>query len=100
MRFCYSASRGTILLFFFFEFGPVIQQEMSFKDISFLELWCPICSAERNQLCNFGRVRHQYFSEIIVNLNQWFGRFLKRHFISGSQADHVFGGVEPFVQNW
>ena len=29
-----------------------------FKDISYLELWWPFCSAERNNLglCNFGRV--------------------------------------------
>ena len=26
---------------------------MSFKDISYLELWRPFCSAERNHLCNF-----------------------------------------------
>ena len=30
---------------------------MLFKDISYLELWWPFCSAERNNLClcNFGR---------------------------------------------
>ena len=28
---------------------------MSFKDISFLELWLPFCSAEQNHLCNFAR---------------------------------------------
>ena len=26
---------------------------MSFKDISYLELWRPFCSAERNHLWNF-----------------------------------------------
>ena len=35
-----------------FEFGSVVQ-EMSFKDISYLELWRPFCSAEQNHLCNF-----------------------------------------------
>ena len=30
-------------------------QEMSFKGISYLELWRSFCSAERNHLCNFGR---------------------------------------------
>ena len=46
---------------------------MSFKDISYLELWWPFCSAERNQLCNFRR-RHQEekFCEIVLNLHQWF----------------------------
>ena len=28
---------------------------MPFKDISYLELWWPFCSAEQNHLCNFGR---------------------------------------------
>ena len=35
-----------------FEFGSVVQ-EVSFKDISYLELWRPFCSAEQNHLCNF-----------------------------------------------
>ena len=35
-----------------FEFGPVVQGEMRFKDISYLELWRPFCSAEQNHLCN------------------------------------------------
>ena len=28
---------------------------MSFKDISYLELWWPHCWVERNHLCNFGK---------------------------------------------
>ena len=35
------------------KFGPVVQEEMSFKDISYLEL----CSVDWNHLCNIGR-RH------------------------------------------
>ena len=31
----------------YFEFGPAVQDEMSFKDISYLELWMPFSSAER-----------------------------------------------------
>ena len=43
--------------------GPVVQ-EMPFKDISDLQLWWPICSAEWNQLCDFGRGNHKkYFCE-------------------------------------
>ena len=38
----------------YFEFGPVIQ-EMSFKKISYLELWQLLSLAQRNHLCNFGR---------------------------------------------
>ena len=38
---------------------------MSFKDISYLELWQPFCSAERNDFCNFGRGHHkEQFFEI------------------------------------
>ena len=39
----------------FFELGPVVQEMMSFKDISFLQLWWPFCLREQNNLCNFGR---------------------------------------------
>ena len=38
---------------------------MLFKDIPYLELWQPFYSAEREQFC-----------EIILNLSQWFKRFL------------------------
>ena len=46
-------------------------QEMSFKDISYLELWQHLCSAVRNHLCNFGRRHHkEQFCEVIFNLDQ------------------------------
>ena len=32
---------------------------MSLKDISYLELWQPLCLVERNHLCNFGRRHHE-----------------------------------------
>ena len=48
---------------------------MLFKDISYLELWWPICSAEQNHVCNFGRGYYEeQFCEIILNLDQWFRR--------------------------
>ena len=48
---------------------------MSFKDISYLELWWPLCSVEPNHLCNFGRMHHEeYFCENILNLDKWFRR--------------------------
>ena len=37
------------------EFGPEVPKEMSFKDISYLDLWQPLCSADLNHLYNFGR---------------------------------------------
>ena len=56
-------------------FGPVVQEEMSFKDSSYLELWQPFCYAERNHLCNFGRgYQEEQFCEIILNLDQCFRR--------------------------
>ena len=48
---------------------------MSVKDISYLELWLPLCLVEQNHLCNFGRRHHEeQFCEIILNLDQWFRR--------------------------
>ena len=52
-------------------------EEMLFKDISYLELWQPFCSAKRNHLCNFGKRRYEeQFCEIIQNLEMSFKRFL------------------------
>ena len=39
----------------YFEFGPVVQEETSYKDISYLEFW----QTEQNSLCNFGRGYHE-----------------------------------------
>ena len=62
------------------------------KDISYLELWWPLCSAEWNHLCNFGRVYYQeQFCEIILNLDQWFRRCLSKILLNWSS------GI-PFVQ--
>ena len=49
----------------YFEFGPVVQVEMSFKGISYLDIWQPFCSAECNHLCNFGR---GYYADKSVKL--------------------------------
>ena len=48
---------------------------MSLKDISYLELWQPLCSVEWNHLCNFGRRHHEeQFCDIILKLDMWFSR--------------------------
>ena len=74
-----------------------VGEEMSLKDISYLELWWPFCSAEWNHLCNFGRgYQEEQFCEIILNLEQWFRR--RRHlkdFLSGALAALLFGGAKP-----
>ena len=50
---------------------------MSFKDISYLELWQSFCSAKLNHLCNFGRAfTEEQFCEINLNSDQWFRDFL------------------------
>ena len=53
----------------------MVQKKMLFKDISYLELWQPFCSADQNHLLNFGRRYHEeHFCEIILNLDEWFRR--------------------------
>ena len=48
---------------------------MLFKDISYLELWQPLCLVKWNHLCNFGRRHHEeQFLEIILNLEKWLKR--------------------------
>ena len=65
--------RNSSVKLFFSEFRPMVMEEMLFKDISYLELWQPFCSTERNHLCNFGRECYEErFCEIILNLGQWF----------------------------
>ena len=49
-----------------------------FKDISYIELWQPSCSAELNHLGNFSRGHYEeHFCEIILNLEQWFRRIFR-----------------------
>ena len=52
-------------------------REMSLKDISYLELWQPLCLMEWDHLCNFGRGYYvEQFCEFILNLDQWVRRCL------------------------
>ena len=56
------------------KFGPVVQ-EMSFKNISYLELWQPLCLVDWNHLCNIGRRHHEEQPcEIILDLDKCFRR--------------------------
>ena len=65
---------------------------MRFKDISYLELWRPLCLMERNNLCNFGRHHVEQFCEIILNLDQWFRRR------SCLKIFLIWSSCGPFVQ--
>ena len=80
----------------------MIQEEMSFKDNSYLELWLSLCSTEQNLLCNFGRGHHEeQFCEIILNLVQWFRKkSCLRYFLSRALAALLFSRMEQFVQFW
>ena len=76
------------------KFGPVVQEEMSCKDISYLELWWPFCYAEQNHLCNFGRgYQEEQFCEIILNLEQCFRRR------SCLKIFLIWSSGSPFVQH-
>ena len=86
----------------YYEFEQVVQEEMPFKGIFYLEHWQPFCSAERNHLCNFGRGnQEEQFCEIILNLGHWFRRrCLLKDLLSGALATLLFSGAEPFMQFW
>ena len=62
----------------------MVQEEILFKDISYLEIWWPLCLAEQNIRANLVEGIIQ-FCEIILNLDQWFRRrchlFLIKSFI-------------------
>ena len=63
-------------------------QEEIFNDISYLELWPPFCSAERNHLCNFG---WGYQEEQLCELFFEFGSVNQqempfKYFLSGALA--------------
>ena len=81
-------------------FVPVVKEEMLLKENSYLELWWPFCSGECNHLCNFGRgYQEDQFSEIILNLDQWFRRRCHlKDFLSVALAALLFSGAEAFVQ--
>ena len=44
------------------------------KDISYLELWQPLCSVDWYHLCNIGRHHGEQSCKIILNLDQWLRR--------------------------
>ena len=72
---------------------------MTFKGISYLELWHPFCLVECNNLCNFGRGYYEeQFCEIILNLGQWFRRCHSKDFLSGALAALLFDEAEPCMQ--
>ena len=79
----------------------MVQEEMPFKDSSYLELWHPFCSPEQNHLCNFGRgYQEEWLGEIILNLDQWLRRrCLLKIFLIWSSGGPC-SRAEPFMQFW
>ena len=67
------------------KFRSVVQEEMSFKDISYLELWWPICFVEWNHCAisvkSIMRNNSVKLFWINLNLDQWFRRRCRTHFI-------------------
>ena len=60
------------------------------QKISYLQLWRPSCSVERNHLCKIERGHHgEHSCEVICNLDQWFRRKcpLKKKFTDGRMHD-------------
>ena len=79
-------------------FEPGVQEEMSLKDISYLELWQSLCSVKQDHLCNFGRRHHGpnsvklfEFGPVVMEIS------FKRYFLSGARAAVLFSGDKPFV---
>ena len=69
-------------------YHPIIRDAKPFKCFSYLELWQPFCSAERNHLCNFGRgYQEEQFCEIYFNLGQWFRRRCLKRFLIWSSGN-------------
>ena len=84
----------------YFEFEPTVQEEMSFKGISYLELWQSFCSAEHDHLCNLGKGYYEeQFCEIIVNLSQWLRRrCCLKYFLSEALVALLCSGAKLFMQ--
>ena len=52
-----------------------MQEEILFKDISYLQIWRPFSWTELDTWCNFCRGHYEEtICEIILNLDQWFSR--------------------------
>ena len=86
----------------YFEFGPVVQEDMSFKRFLILSSGSPPAGWSQTICAVFERGHHgEHSSEIIWNLNKGLrGDVVQRYFLSGALAYILFSGVEPFVQFW
>ena len=75
----------------------MVQEEIPFKGISYLELWQPFCYTEQNHLCNvFRGYYEEQFCEIILNSDQWFRRCHLKDYLFGALAALKFSGAKQF----
>ena len=73
------------------------QGEKSFQYTSYLELWRPFCSVERNHLDNGHFEEH--FCEIPMNFDLVSGGdVVLRYFLSRAEVAILFSGAEHFRQ--
>ena len=57
------------------KFDLEVQEKRSFKDISYIDLWCPFYSTQWNHLFNFCKNHYEeQFCKIINSLKIEFGR--------------------------
>ena len=88
----------------------MVQEEIFFIDISYLELWWTFCSAERYHLCNFGiRYQEEQNCKIILNLDQVVQEMsfkdisyleLRRHFCSAEWNQLCIFGREYYEEQF
>ena len=60
----------------YFEFEPWVQEEISFKDTSYLKLLWPFCSAGQKTICaNLVKgIMRKIYVKLFFTLAQWFRR--------------------------
>ena len=79
----------------YFEFGPVVQEKMPFRESSYLTLRQPSYLAEQNQLGNFGR---RHYEEHFCENHFAFGPVIQEEIFSRALMGILFGGTKPFRQ--
>ena len=72
---------------------------MPFKDISYLQLWWPSCSAEWNYEGNFGK-GHYEENVCEIRILTSGSDVIFKYFLSIALAAILFGGAKPFGQFW
>ena len=75
---------------------------MSFIKCSYLGLWQPLCAAEQNHLCDFGKRHHkEQFCKIILNFDGSREILFKDISYLELWQSVLFSKAEPpFVQFW